>query len=211
MKTSPYFIFMFITLFSETALGQIDSLISIRVSVGTANPRAPESFYDYWSSGIDLNVATVYNYSSGINFSPALELSYFPFSKDRFFQKTNVMNSSVTMSGAATIIAVLTGNFQAVFFESKQNEKSIKAYAVGGAGVIVTYVSSSTIEYSFTSVSTVRKVNINPCVQIGMGVSNSMTKDVDFFIETYYLYGLTTSKIMNTDFASIRAGISVYH
>lgn len=199
---------LFVCLASPSA-AQIDSLKQIRVSGGMSDPRAPGSFYDYWKNGFDLEVGADYNLDADFDFTAAAEFSYYPFARERFFQKIKVNDFDVSMTGAGASILALTGNATCILYQSKDNPKVSRPYILGGAGILLSSISSSTINYPLAPTSEGRSIYVAPCIHIGCGLITFLSPGMDWFIEVNYLYGVTTSQKINTDYSSLRAGIAV--
>ena len=207
MKNSLFVFILLSLLIVPLSAAQIDSLKQIRVSGGMSDPRAPGSFYDYWKNGIDVEIGADYNFNADFDFTAVAEFSSFPFAQERFFQKVKVNDYDVSMDGAATSILALTGNVTCILYQSKVNPKASRPYILGGAGILLSSISSYTINYPFAPTTEARSIYVVPCVHIGCGLITLVSPGIDWFVEVNYLYGVTTSQKINTDYSSIRMGI----
>jgi len=189
-------------------MGQIDSLLQIRVSGGVSNPRAPGAFYDYWKNGFDAELAAEFNYSDDFEFVGAVEYSSFSFSQDRFFQKIKVSDIDVSMSGGKTSLFVLSGNFKYILYESAENQKIARPYLFLGGGILFSNISRAEIQYPLSPAAEEGGLSVAPCIRTGCGVMSSMTPTTSWIAEITYLYGITTSQKVNTDYFTIRGGIA---
>ena len=198
-----------VILASSISVAQIDSLKKIYLSGAMADPRAPGSFYDYWKEGYTISTGAYFNFYSGLDFRASLEYSSFAFSQERLFQKLKVDEHDVTMEGATTSIGTISGNIIWTLYEYAASAKRPRVYILGGAGIQFSNIATSTINYPLAPASQARKLNVVPCLQIGCGLTGSLTRTTDWIVECDYLYGLTSSQIVNTDYRTVHVGIAI--
>ncbi|MEG8948171.1 hypothetical protein [Rosettibacter firmus] len=203
MKTICMFFISIFTFFSLT-FAQGGRNTELYINTGFSLPSQPETFSDYWNTGINIGGGLGFPFSSSLVFVGRVDYNNFSFDEEGFLKDNNFAGYGVSISGGSASIVTITGNLKANLISTPN---SVSPYFVGGIG----YFKMTIDEFTISALGESEKVEGDTesafSVLFGVGVDIPAGETMSIYFEGKYGIGFTEDE--SKKYFPLNAGIKI--
>ncbi len=203
MRYFTYIIICFLLVFSTQSLAQTKASTNLFFNAGLAFPSMPKDFSNYWETGFNFGAGVGFPLSESITLIGAIDYNTFPLNKDNFLKAFGLSGKGVSLTGGATSIISVSGNFK-LLLNITQN--TVAPYVILGLGYF--YLSDADVTLGYQSHSESLKGTSESAFILLPGVGIQIPIGAtELFIEGRYNLAFTNNE--STAYIPIKLGIQI--
>lgn len=176
----------------------------IKVSGGISFPINPNSFKEYWNSGLNLNGTFGFNLKENVSFDINFEYYNFSFKSNDFINHfSDIENILKDVQNNINVISF----FPSINFNLRNRHSLLYPYIYLGLGWMRYSTDEVVVYFTDETVSTNSESKSLMILLAGVGLTFELNEQFNLFIETNYRYGSIDN--YRIDMLPVKVGCSI--